>query len=355
MCTSLDILPVAWADKALGDEIRMRRYQMIIAILLATIVLAGISGQLSSSLSSGQAGTLLRRAAALLDHGGSPGAGNPNLSREEVSLLREPYVKRIHEPAVQLAALEDIQSHLEGRFPWAWQGRMNATIGAVFPEDREELVSMYGRLSRYDTWLKSEWAALMGKPDRHELLWKKRREIFGREADFIWAGELKSAGVLGNLDEIDKEKGFTITGKLTAFENEIRKAYGGDTDAYMDTRRQDLLEKFFTMPGVQAELKAMDHLTRRETLMIVRRAFGMDEETLARWEKLDMIRDRRWENGMAYMEERTRIIGAFQGEGRELRIRNLRERYFGAEAPVIAGEEQAGYFRFRAGRIHGLN
>lgn len=216
---------------------------------------------------------------------------------------------------------------------------------------------MHARLSRYDSWLKGQWPRLMGlsRSERETVLWAKRRELFGTQADALWAAELKSARSQVNLGGIDREKGSTLSGKLAAYENSLRKAYGKDTEAYISAHRQDLVKRFLSLPGVQADLRAMDPAARRDTLMVVRSAFGMDGQTLQRWEQLDRLRDERWDKGMAYMAERGKVSLEACPDVREQALDELRVRYFLGEAAVIAGEEDAGYYRFRARRMYGLN
>lgn len=347
----------------------MVRYWRILVPVLAVSVFAGISLQLSAMLASDPAGAMLRSGAAIRDAllslgpGGSPDGpaatadDRLDMTEGEIALLREPYLAGIHDPAVQVKAIEHIRKHLESFHPWTTRDRTGEALGIVFPGQTEELAAMEERLCRYGAWMNKERPVLMGmrEEERDRILWDRRREIFGRDAEVIWAGEIRSERVFDRLEAIGSGERLTLAGKLAAFTDEIRKTCGRDAGAYMDAHRQELLERFFTLPGVQAELGAMDTVERRESLMAVRRDLGMDDETLARWERLDKVRDERWDRGRAYMAEHRRIADAYRGQQRERMLVGLRERYFGAEAASLAGEEQAGYFRFNAERIHGLN
>ena len=70
---------------------------------------------------------------------------------------------------------------------------------------------------------------------------------------------------------------------------------------------------------------------------------------------IDAYREDRWLNGLAYMEDRARIVETFEGETRDEELRVLRERYFAQEAPTIEAEERDGFFRFRRARVYGRN
>ncbi len=88
---------------------------------------------------------------------------------------------------------------------------------------------------------------------------------------------------------------------------------------------------------------------------VIRQVMEVDEQTLARWEALEKVRDERWDKGLEYMKERQRIVDTTQGEERERILGELRLKYFGNDAVTVASEEKAGYFRFKVRRVYGLN
>ena len=92
---------------------------------------------------------------------------------------------------------------------------------------------------------------------------------------------------------------------------------------------------------------------RRQTMREVRKGLGLDDEALARWDELDRTRDQRWDGGARYMSERTALADTYSGEELELRVHELRVRYFGGEADTIRSEEQSGFFRFERERRWG--
>lgn len=87
----------------------------------------------------------------------------------------------------------------------------------------------------------------------------------------------------------------------------------------------------------------------------IRQAFGMDESTLAHWDKLEKVRDERWGKGVLYMRDRQQVMDSVPVELREIVLNELRQKYFGNEAATVSGEEKAGYFRFKGKRLYGLN
>ena len=116
-----------------------------------------------------------------------------------------------------------------------------------------------------------------------------------------------------------------------------------------------LAEVFLRMDGVQRELAALGPTARSRELAHIRRELGFDEQAVARMEALDERREARWQNGLAYMQERGRLAGSFAGDALEAELRALRDEYFDHEAPTIEAEERDGFFRFERPRIYGRN
>ena len=114
-------------------------------------------------------------------------------------------------------------------------------------------------------------------------------------------------------------------------------------------------EVFLRMEGVQRELAALGPGARAREIAFIRRELGFDEQEVARMEEIDARRDARWENGLAYMDERARVAATFEDTALDDELRALRERYFAHEAATIEAEERDGFFRFARPRIYGRN
>jgi hypothetical protein len=115
------------------------------------------------------------------------------------------------------------------------------------------------------------------------------------------------------------------------------------------------VEVFLRMEGVQRELAALGPSARAGELAHIRRELGFDDAAIARAEALDERREARWQNGLAYMQDRARIVSSFEGDARGAELRALRSQYFGDTAATIEAEEQQGFFRFERPRIYGRN
>ncbi len=80
---------------------------------------------------------------------------------------------------------------------------------------------------------------------------------------------------------------------------------------------------------------------------------GMDPAALARWEELDRKRDRAWETGLDYMEQRRELDKLYQGEELNHKLHELQDALFGTDADIIRAEEQSQFYRFNHRRRYG--
>ena len=152
-----------------------------------------------------------------------------------------------------------------------------------------------------------------------------------------------------------REGDVPLARRLARYRHALREHLAGTPREDLLRARGMLTEVFFRLEEVQEELAAMQPGARQSAINHVRREMGFPEEDVRRLEALDARREARWQNGHAYMEERRRVVGTFEGEALEEELRALREAYFGFEAQTIAREEQAGFFRYERPRIYGRN
>jgi hypothetical protein len=279
------------------------------------------------------------------------------LSKDIISRFHTMYAPTINNPASQIQVIEEMGKTLKAEFPVTWQDRMYDALKAIFPENAEHLMDMFKKLIRYNGWLDKNWGKLIGmsRTERNNILLGKRKEIFGNEAKAIWTGEEKTEAIFNVLDGLNRVKGASLEEKLAFFVGTIRQEYGQEADVFIKGHQQELLYSFFSLESVQVDLARMQPLERRQSLRVIRQVMEMDEQTLARWEALEKVRDERWDKGLEYMKERQRIVDTTQGEDRERILGELRLKYFGNDAVTVASEEKAGYFRFKVRRVYGLN
>jgi hypothetical protein len=282
--------------------------------------------------------------------------GKVRLDKEVISSLKDRYGKGLNSPRVQVQAIEEIQQLLESQYPQNYQEKMGEAVKLVFPDKTDQLMEMSSKVAHYDMWLKGAWMTLLtkGAQEREGVIQGKRNEIFGPDAEKIWPGNLKAETISQVLKGLNKVKGASLKQKLDFFHDTIQQEYTSEAGAYIKAHQQELLESFFKLESVQSDLKRMQPQDRRQNMMTIGQTLGMDGNTLAKWEALEKVRDQRWEKGVLYMRDRQQVIDSVPKELREIILNELRQKYFGNEAATVAGEEKAGYFRFKVKRFYGL-
>jgi hypothetical protein len=183
-------------------------------------------------------------------------------------------------------------------------------------------------------------------------VWKARKELFGDKAREIWAAEIRLNAISDTLKRIEADQTASLQTKLEMIRTSLRENFRDEYGAAAQNRRQFFLERF--LKASQAELAVMTPPDRKSALREIRKTMGLDEDALKRWEDLDAERDRRWENGRNYMNERQTLSLQYSGQELDKRLDDLRLKQFGAEAETIKSEEASGYYRFQKNRILGL-
>jgi hypothetical protein len=355
------------------DPNMFQLWRVLMAILIVS-VFAGVAMQISTIVSSNSRAPLIHPGPSIGDAVSSilPGAGTKGiaghrarvsgydgkvrLDKEVISYLKDRYGKGLNSPKVQVQAIEQIQQLLETQYPQNAQEKMGEAVRLVFPDNIDQLMKMSSKVALYDMWLKGAWATLLtkGAQEGEGIIRAKRSEIFGPEADKIWPDNLKAETISKVLKGLNKVKGASLKQKLAFLHDTIQQEYASDADAYIKDHQKDLLESFFKLEGVQSDLKGMQLQERRQNLRAIRQAFGMDKSTLEHWDNLEKVRDERWGKGVLYMKDRQQVMDSVPGGLREIVLNELRQKYFGNEAATVAGEEKAGYFRFKVKRVYGL-
>ena len=283
-------------------------------------------------------------------------ANDPEL--DLVLYLQERYAATIDNRHSQVKAIEKLAGYLMARYPDDWEERLQGMLALTFPERVEELMAMHSRMVNYSAWMESERQNLqaLSAEDRRQLLWEMRRSFFGDAVEEIWADALRNeqlSTALGELDALPQNSGFQD--QTQHYLNALNNAYGEDTATVMARRRQELADRFLSTEAVQARLHEMPAEQRWEQLADFRRAMGMDEEAVARWQALDAQRDRRRQIGLEYLSQREQLQQQYTGDEFQSQLQNLQQDLFGAEAEIIRNEEQSGYYRFSEPQVYGVN
>jgi hypothetical protein len=291
---------------------------------------------------------------------GTPSSPDAETAEHEalVNAMRERYGARLDEPSVQMRMLEDLMRYFQKRSPDRWREELLAFLKEAFPERYDELAAMLRNREDYEKWVKDNDAYLrgLGEKERRAAVWDTRNRLFGKDvAERLWAAELKNQAVADTLRTLDTMEGAPFTQKLSAYKKKLQEVHGAAADAYLARHQQELMNRFLDLPSIQRELTELSPTERSRSLRTLRKEMGLDGEALQRWDALDQTRDARWDAGTRYMAERAALAKELSGDALEARLQEVRSRYFGAEADIIAQEESSGLLRFERPRQWGRN
>jgi hypothetical protein len=275
-----------------------------------------------------------------------------------IAQLRARYGAHIHNPYIQMKMLEELIRYLQAQYPDRWREVLLDLVREAFPELYQAIAATLEHRLDYEQWMDENRNRLqaMSNEDRQAALWETRNRIFGADAaEQIWAAEIKNRAVTDALAAIDSHEGASIADRLSMYKQTIEDIHQEGADAYLHRHQHEAMNRFIGLESVQRELSSMSGEERSQSLREIRKGMGLDDAALGRWDDLDRQRDERWQKGLAYMAERDALVGSHSGADLETRLDALRSRYFGAEAAVIAREEESGLFRFKRPRRWGQN
>jgi transcriptional regulator of met regulon len=270
--------------------------------------------------------------------------------------LRAQFGETIEETRNQIALLE-LRRFLKENFPEDWETKLEDLLYRAFPDAAGRILTTFGRMDSYDEWLvenKFDLAALQEEEIR-EALWQKREEIFGEDASEIWGADSESAHLRDLLEILEEADDIPLKDRVRLFRSAADESGPAGADPLLQDKSHIMTLAFLSSESVQAELRQMSTDERAESLRQIRRSMGIDEESIEVLEQLDAERERRWQNGLRYMEERNELAEDYEGAALEEELHFLRERYFGDDAKTIEAEETSGFFRFERRRVYGRN
>lgn len=148
-----------------------------------------------------------------------------------------------------------------------------------------------------------------------------------------------------------------IEEQLETYRASVEDTSGVDlSDPSARLLRGPATEAFLRLEVVQERLRGLGREERAATLGKIREGLGWGEDALVRQAAVDAAKQRKWDEGLAYMTEREALLVEHdEGEALEAELSELRERYFGDAAVTLGREEAAGFFRFSRRRVIGRN
>lgn len=324
-------------------------------LMLAGGVLWWLDDDARALLASGGAGsTGVRLEVPEVDVDGL--SGFDEREKTIIQQLRKKYGGSISSVAEQVKVLANLRDLLRKLYPQDWERRLLRILGAAFPRQAAEMIGWYQRLLDYEAWLKDVFPSL--RPGSAEatrkVLWDKRTALFGEAAFEIWAVEVREEKLMEKLKELSTSTA-PFRDKADTYVQELRATYGDRIIGPEAPHLTQNMTRFLELESVQKDLQGVRLEERRERLREFRKAMGLSEEALKRWDDLDAERDTIRAAGSSYMAERARLEASYQGPALQAQLEALQDRLFGEEARFIRNEEASGYYRFKTPQTLGVN
>jgi len=279
---------------------------------------------------------------------------------ELISKLRATYGARIQELNIQ-ASLIKVKYYLINQNALNGAEQFIRIIRAAFPQHAASILSIVEKLEVYNDWLEDNQAMLadLSMAAQKGAVWQKRRELFGDDAVIIWSEEhaelsQKKTKMQNVIHKLDQSYDMSIDEKLYQLQIAISENQEGSVQGAMLNKGM-LSQAFLNFDSVQQTLKQLPAEERQLEINDIRRQLGFDEDQIVSLQEKDEVRDARWENGLAYMSERSELVASMSEAELPEALSSLREKYFKHEAYTIQKEEESDFWRFKRPRKYGKN
>ncbi len=285
----------------------------------------------------------------------TPAEKDDSLDRLRARMMAR-YGSHIDDAVFQIRFLDEMIRYLRQVDAGHWRENLEALLRSWFPQLADTLLKRLQAMLDYQQWLHGQRSILgpMTPEQRHDFLWNKRRELFGKAADEIWQAEERNYRLTESLKRIDGLGG-TPQSKARSFVQAIQSTYGQQAPTLMAEHRQEITDHFLTLSSVQEDLGRQNAPQRNQTLTRIRRTLGMDDQAIARWHQLDEHRDSLWAKGHSYEAQRAQLMDSLApGPKRSQALDQLRRSLFDSDmADTLADEEASGFHRFQQPRVFG--
>lgn len=272
----------------------------------------------------------------------------------------EQYGEAIQQPAVQ-AQFTDLQREVLAAYPDQGMAIFQRAIWLAFPNFAQDILTLLARMQVYQQWLAANDLLLRNMPllEREGSKWRKRMELFGPDAELIWAEEKaewaqRQHAVQQTIATLDQADEYSLDETLFQLQSAIEESYGsGWQTLVMDNGM--IATVYFGLESVQTKLRSMSPEQRQQQINRIRSNLGYSEAQVERLAEQDQRRNQRWENGLAYMNDRAQLSQSLTGDALTQALSDLREQYFAHEAVTIEREEADGFYRYQRPRLYGRN
>lgn len=287
--------------------------------------------------------------------------GRDSFGDRIVNELKKYYGSTIAKKSTQ-AEMISIRDFVMGLRPEKGKDYFYNILRRAFPQYADEIMKTMEKLDLYNRWLADNREQLMKMTasERLAAMWKKRKELFGDDAEKIWSGELlateeRKAKMQDTLAELNKSRDISLNAKLGEYKRVLHETYRGTAEEFILNQSGLLSKVFFSLDSVQEELNNLSPAQRQQEINRLRAEMGMTDRQIESMARRDADNANRWETGLQYMEKRESILKQYEGQERENKLKDLRKEHFGDEANTIALEEKDGFYRFKRQHIWGRN
>jgi len=332
----------------------------LVIFAVAAVIFVFYPKENDSAGSSILSGPSTARDSAVTSPSGAIPESDP-FSDKIVSELKKYYGSTIAKKSTQ-AEVISIRDFVMGLRPEKGKDYFYNILKRAFPQYADEIMKTMEKLDLYNRWLSDNRDQLMKMTasERLAAMWKKRKELFGEDAEKIWSGEIlateeRKAKMQDTLAGLNKSREMSLDAKLGEYKRVLKETYTGTAEEFILNQGGLLSKVFFSLDSVQEELNSLSPAQRQQEINRLRAEMGMTERQVESMARRDADNASRWDTGLQYMEKREAVVKQYEGQEQENRLNDLRKEHFGDEANTIALEEKDGFYRFKRPHIWGRN
>lgn len=276
--------------------------------------------------------------------------------------LKSEFSETIHLIATQVG-LKNLRDDLDRSYPDHGTELLIRILTQAFPEWVDAILKSIALMDAYNTWLESMLLSLndMNQLEQQGVLWEKRRELFGDAATQIWQEEIsaeqeRQLTMQRTMDILDRSYDTQMEERLYILQSTFEESYADKLQNMVIDPKGVLSQVFFGFDAVQRDLDALAPEERQAQINQIRKSMGFKDEQIAHLAEADQKREKRWQNGYAYMDARKAAEAEFTGDQLAAELDKVREKFFAHEANTIKKEEEElAFFRYTRPRIYGRN
>ena len=274
--------------------------------------------------------------------------------------LKRRYGASIGSVVTQARLLSELD-RLQSLQPIGGSALFEEAVSLAFASRAPQILALIDLLIEYEDWV-DENSAILNRLDaaaRLAKLWEKRYELFGDDADLLWAdsalgGDAKQVQIQAEMDRLSQIKDQSAGSIADQLLKKVDEVYGGSTAAALLTPN-DLGQAVFALDSVQANLAGLDAKSRAREIEQLRRQAGYSEDAIAKLAARDQSNQQKWDTGYQYQAAKQQLAEQYTGARYEQQLSILQFETFGSLAKAIAAEERSGFYRYDRPRQYGVN